>query len=47
MTVNVDILGQAIKCLILNSWSIITIIFSQPLFLGSLTIKLIKISFYL
>ena len=45
--VGVDILGQAIKYLILDSQSITTIIFSQPLLLGSLIIKSIKISFYL
>jgi len=39
--------GQAIKCFILDNQSIITIIFIQPLFIGSLIIKLIKISFYL
>ena len=43
----VDILGQAIKYLILDSWSITTIIFIQPLLMGRLIIKLIKISFYL
>jgi hypothetical protein len=43
----VDILGQAIKCLILNSQSITTMIFIQPLFAGRSTIKLIEISFYL
>jgi phosphoglycerol transferase MdoB-like AlkP superfamily enzyme len=45
--VGVDILGQAIKCLILDSWSITTIIFIQPLLIGRLIIKLINISFYL
>jgi len=45
--VGVNILGQAIKCLILDSWSITTIIFIQPLFTGRSIIKLIKISFYL
>jgi len=45
--VGINILGQAIKCLILNSWSITTIIFVQLLFIGRLTIKLIKISFHL
>ena len=44
--VGVDILGQAIRCLILDSWFITTIIFIQPLFLGKLITKLIKISFY-
>ena len=43
----VNILGQAIKYLILNSWSITTIMFIQPLFTGRLIIKLIKISFHL
>ena len=43
----VDISGQAIRYLILDSWSITTIIFLQPLLLGSLIIKLIKISFHL
>ena len=47
MIASVDILGQAIKCLILNSWSITTIIFMQPLLTEILTIKLIKMSFYL
>ena len=45
--VGINILGQAIKCLILDSRSITTIIFIQPLLMGSLIIKLIKISFYL
>jgi len=40
-------LGQAIRCFILGSWSITTIIFIQPLLLGRLTTKLIKMSFYL
>jgi len=43
----VNILGQAIKCLILDSWFITTIMFIQPLLMGSLITKLIKISFYL
>jgi len=43
----INILGQAIKCLILDSRSITIIIFVQPLLIGSLTTKLIKISFYL
>ena len=43
----INILGQAIKCLILDSWSITTIIFVQPLLMGSLITKLIKMSFYL
>ena len=47
MIAGVNILGQAIKYLILNSWSITIIIFIQPLLTGRLTIKLIKISFYL
>ena len=42
-----NILGQAIKCFILDSWSITTIIFIYPLLAGSLIIKLIEISFYL
>ena len=42
----VNILGQVIRYFILNSQSITTIIFIQPLFTGRLTIKLIKISFY-
>jgi len=43
----INILGQAIKYLILDSWSITTIMFIQPLLTGRLIIKLIKISFYL
>jgi len=43
----VDILGQAIKCLILDSWFITTMIFIQPLLKGRLITKLIKIFFYL
>ena len=43
----INILGQAIKCLILDSWSITTIIFIQLLLIGRLIIKLINISFYL
>ena len=43
----VNMLGQAIKYLILDSWSITTIMFIQPLLIGSLTIKLIKMSFHL
>jgi len=39
--------GQAIKYFILDSRSITTIMFIQPLFIGSLITKLIKISFYL
>jgi len=42
-----NILGQAIKCFILNSRSITTIIFIYPLLIGSLITKLIKMSFYL
>jgi len=42
-----NILGQAIKCFILDSRSITIIMFIHPLLIGSLTIKLIKISFYL
>ena len=44
---SINILGQAIKYLILNRWFIIIIIFIQPLLTGRLIIKLIKISFYL
>ena len=47
VTASIDILGQAIRCFILDSWSIITIIFLQPLLSGSPIIKLIKIFFYL
>jgi len=47
VTVGVNILGQAIKCLILDSRSTTTIIFMQPLLIGRLIIKLIKIFFYL
>jgi hypothetical protein len=43
----INILGQAIKCLILDSRSTTTIIFIQPLLTGRLITKLIKISFYL
>ena len=45
--VGVNILGQAIKYFILDSWFITTIMFIQPLLIGRLTIKLIKIFFYL
>jgi len=45
--VGVNILGQAIKYLILDSWSITTIMFAQPLLIGRLITKLIKISFHL
>ena len=44
--VGINISRQAIRCLILNSRSITTIIFLQPLLLGRLIIKLIKIFFY-
>jgi hypothetical protein len=43
----VNISGQAIKYLILDNRSITTTIFIKPLLIGRLTIKLIKISFYL
>ena len=43
----INILGQAIKCLILDSRSITTIMFIQPLLIGSSTTKLIKMSFHL
>ena len=46
-TAGVNILGQAIRCLILDSCSITTIIFVQPLLTGRLIIKLIKMFFYL
>ena len=42
-----NISGQVIRYFILDSWFITTIIFLQPLLLGSPTIKLIEISFYL
>ena len=45
--VGVNILGQAIKYLILDSRSTTTIIFIQPLLIGRSITKLIKISFYL
>jgi hypothetical protein len=45
--VGVNILGQAIKCLILDNRSITTIMFVQLLLIGRLTTKLIKMSFYL
>ena len=45
--VGINILGQAIRCPILDSQSITTIIFIQPLLIRRLTTKLIKISFYL
>ena len=45
--VGANISGYAIRCLILDSRSITTIIFVQPLLTGRLTIKLTKISFYL
>ena len=41
----INILGQTIKYFILDSWFITTIIFIQPLFIGRLTIKLIKLIF--
>ena len=47
MTVGVNILGQAIKCFILDSRFITIIIFIQPLLTERLIIKLIEISFYL
>ena len=47
MIISVDILGQVIRCLILNSQFITTIMFIQPLLTGRLIIKLIKMSFYL
>ena len=40
-------LGQAIRCFILDSRSITTIMFVQPLLLGRLITKLIKMFFYL
>jgi len=43
--VGANILGQAIRCFILNSQSITIIMFVQPLLLGRLTTKLIKMSF--
>ena len=45
--VSVNISGQAIRYLILNSQSTTTIIFIQPLLTGRSITKLIKISFYL
>ena len=45
--IGVNILGQAIRYLILDNQSITIIIFIQPLLTGRLIIKLIKISFYL
>ena len=45
--VGTDILGQAIRCFILDSQSITTIMFIQPLLLGRLIIKLIKMFFHL
>ena len=44
--VGVNMLGQVIRCLILDSQSITTMIFIQPLLIGRLIIKLIEISFY-
>ena len=46
MMASINILGQAIRYLILDSWFITTIIFIQPLLTGRSIIKLIKISFY-
>src|SRR6266576_3999900 len=46
-TAGADISGQAIRCLILDSQSTTTIIFSQPLLLGSPITKSIEISFHL
>jgi hypothetical protein len=43
----INISGQAIKCLILDSRFTTTIIFIYPLLIGRLTIKSIKMSFYL
>ena len=43
----VNILGQAIRYLILDSQSTTTIMFVQPLLMGRLIIKSIKISFHL
>ena len=40
--VGVNILEQAIRCLILNSQSITTMMFIQPLLTGRLIIKLIE-----
>jgi hypothetical protein len=45
--VGVNILGQAIKYFILDSLSITTIMFMQPLLLGRLITKSIEMSFYL
>jgi len=44
--IGANILGQAIKCFILDNQSITTIIFIHPLLVGSLIIKLINISFH-
>jgi hypothetical protein len=44
--VGVNILEQVIKYFILDSRSITTMIFIQPLFIGRSTTKSIKISFY-
>ena len=46
-TAGVNILKQAIRCLILDNQSITTIIFIQPLLTRRSIIKLIKISFHL
>jgi hypothetical protein len=45
--VGVDILGQAIKYLILDSRSTTTIMFVQPLLMGRSITKSIEMSFYL
>ena len=45
--VGVDISGQAIRCLILDSQFTTTIMFVQPLFTRRLIIKSIEMSFYL
>ena len=46
-TAGVDMSGQAIRCLILDSRSTTTIMFVQPLLTGRSTIKSIKMSFHL
>ena len=45
--VYINILGQIIKYLILNSQFITTMVFMQPLLIGKSIIKSIKIFFYL
>jgi hypothetical protein len=45
--IGVNILGQAIKCLILDSQSITIMIFMQLLLIERSTTKLIEISFHL